>query len=322
MLETNVALPSKPRVIKEEEFSGIFEIDGLYPGYGHTLGNSLRRIILSSLPGAAITQVKIEGVQHEFSTMSGLKEDVITLLLNLKRIRLQMHSETPLTLNLKVSGAKVVTAGDITAPSQIVILNPEQYIGEVTDKGTTLEIELTVEHGLGYVPREVHQREKVDIGTIALDAVFTPIRRVNYEVENMRVGDRTDYNRLRVFIETDGTLTPREALENSIEIMIHQLKAIIGFQDASRAKEPIEAEVVELAGTDDSSIDTDVLKTRIETLDLSTRTQNALENANIRTLGGLVRKKKDDILALDGMGPKGLDEIETLLATMNIAFKE
>lgn len=322
MLETNVALPSKPRVIKEEEFSGIFEIDGLYPGYGHTLGNSLRRIILSSLPGAAITQVKIDGVQHEFSTMAGLKEDVITLLLNLKRIRLQMHSETPLTLNLKVSGAKVVTAGDITAPSQIVILNPEQYIGEVTDKGTTLSIELTVEHGLGYVPREVHQREKVDIGTIALDAVFTPIRRVNYEVENMRVGDRTDYNRLRVFIETDGTLTPREALENSIEIMIHQLKAIIGFQDASRAKEPAEAEVAELAPADDSSIDTDVLKTRIETLDLSTRTQNALENANIRTLGGLVRKKKDDILALDGMGPKGLDEIETLLATMNIAFKE
>jgi DNA-directed RNA polymerase subunit alpha len=322
MLETNVALPSKPRVIKEEEFSGIFEIDGLYPGYGHTLGNSLRRIILSSLPGAAITQVKIDGVQHEFSTMAGLKEDVITLLLNLKRIRLQMHSETPLTLNLKVTGAKVVTAGDITAPSQIVILNPDQYIGEVTDKGTTLSIELTVEHGLGYVPREVHQREKVDIGTIALDAVFTPIRRVNYEVENMRVGDRTDYNRLRVFIETDGTLTPREALENSIEIMIHQLKAIIGFQDASRAKEPVEAEVLELAAADDSSIDTDVLKTRIETLDLSTRTQNALENANIRTLGGLVRKKKDDILALDGMGPKGLDEIETLLATMNIAFKE
>ena len=138
----------------------------------------------------------------------------------------------------------------------------------------------------------------------------------------MRVGDRTDYNRLRVFIETDGTLTPREALENSIEIMIHQLKAIIGFQDASRAKEPAEAEVAELAPADDSSIDTDVLKTRIETLDLSTRTQNALENANIRTLGGLVRKKKDDILALDGMGPKGLDEIETLLATMNIAFKE
>lgn len=321
MLETNVALPSKPRVIKEEEFSGTFEIDGLYPGYGHTLGNSLRRIILSSLPGAAITQVKIDGVDHEFSTIEGVKEDVITILLNLKRVRLQMHSDTALTVNLKVSGQKVVTAGDFDVPSQITVLNPEQPIAEITSKGTTLSIECTIERGLGYVPREVHQKDKVDIGTIALDAVFTPVRRVNYEVENMRVGDRTDYNRLRVFIETDGTLTAREALENSIEIMIHQLKAIIGFQDTFKPVETAADVVPEVMGGDEE-IDADVLKTRIETLDLSTRTLNALENANIRTLGGLVRKKKDDILALDGMGPKGIEEIESLLASMNIAFKE
>jgi DNA-directed RNA polymerase subunit alpha len=321
MLETNVALPSKPRVIKEEEFSGIFEIDGLYPGYGHTLGNSLRRIILSSLPGAAITQVKIDGAEHEFSTLKGVKEDVITILLNLKRVRLQMHSDTALTINLKVSGNKVVTAGDITTPSQITILNPEQPIAEITDKSTTLSIECTVEQGLGYVPREIHQKDKVDIGTIALDAVFTPIRRVNYEVENMRVGDRTDYNRLRVFIETDGTLTAREALENSIEIMIHQLKAIIGFQDVFKPSEPVK-EMVAPEHTEDEGPDIDSLKTRIETLDLSSRTLNALENANIRTLGGLVRKKKEDILALEGMGPKGLAEIESLLASMNISFKE
>lgn len=323
MLETNVALPSKPRVIKEEEFSGVFEIDGLYPGYGHTLGNSLRRIILSSLPGAAITQVKIDGAEHEFSTLSGIKDDVITILLNLKRVRILMHSDTPMTINLKVSGSKVVTAADITAPSQITILNPDQKITEITDKGTTLNIELTIEHGLGYVPREVHQKDKVEIGTIALDAVFTPIRRVNYEVENMRVGDRTDYNRLRVFIETDGTLTPRQALENSIEIMVHQLKAIIGFQDAVSA--PVHTESVDTSkesSEESASIDTDVLKTRIETLDLSSRTLNALENANIRTVGGLVRKKKDDILALDGIGPKGVDELEAMLGGLNIAFKE
>ncbi len=323
MLETNVALPSKPRVIKEEEFSGIFEIDGLYPGYGHTLGNSLRRIILSSLPGAAITQVKFDGVEHEFSTIAGVKEDVITILLNLKRVRLLMHSDTPLTLTLKASGAQVVTAADITVPSQVTILNPEQPIAEITEKGTTLSIELTLEHGLGYVPREVHQKEKVDIGAIALDAVFTPIRRVNYEVENMRVGERTDYNRLRVFIETDGTLTPREALENSIEIMIHQLKAIIGFQDAlqKRTEEAHEDES-DHAVEEVESIDADVLKTRIETLDFSTRTLSALENANIRTLGGLVRKKKDDILALDGIGPKGVEELESILAKMHLGFKE
>ncbi len=322
MLETNVALPSKPRVINEDTFSGVYEVDGLFPGYGHTLGNSLRRIILSSLPGAAITQVKIDGVQHEFSTLAGVKEDIITILLNLKRIRLQMHSDTPMTLNLKVTGAKVITAGDITAPSQIEILNPEQPIAEVTDKSVTFGMELTVEHGLGYVPREVHQKEKVDIGTIALDAVFTPIRRVNYEVENMRVGDRTDYNRLRVFIETDGTISPRQALENSIEIMVHQLKSIIGFQDAvtNTASAALPAE--EKMALDEASLDTDVLKTRIETLDLSTRTQNALENANIRTVGGLVRKKKDDILALEGMGPKGVEEIEAILASLSITFKE
>jgi DNA-directed RNA polymerase subunit alpha len=323
MLETNVALPSKPRVVREEEFSGVFEIDGLYPGYGHTLGNSLRRIILSSLPGAAITQVKIDGVQHEFSALDGVKEDVITILLNLKRVRLLMHSDVPMTLNLKVSGAQVVTAANITAPSQVTILNPEQKIAEITNKGTTLDIELTVEHGLGYVPREVHQKDKVDIGTIALDAVFTPIRRVNYEVENMRVGDRTDYNRLRVFIETDGTLSPREALENSIEIMIHQLKSIIGFQDTVTA--PTRSEEVsdsEESSDEASEIDADILKTRIETLDLSTRTQNALENANIRTVGGLVRKKKDDILSLDGMGPKGIEEIEAILQKLNLGFRE
>lgn len=322
MLETNVALPSKPRVIKEEEFSGIFEIDGLYPGYGHTLGNSLRRIILSSLPGSAITQVKIEGVQHEFSTLEGVREDVITILLNLKRVRLLMHSDAPLTINLKVSGQKVVTAGDITVPSQITILNPEQKIAEITDKSKTLEIECTIERGLGYVPREVHQKDKVDIGVIALDAVFTPVRRVNYEVENMRVGDRTDYNRLRVFIETDGTLTAREALENSIEIMIHQLKAIIGFQDSFKSTESTPEESQTLEHVADDNIDVDVLKTRIETLELSTRTLNALENANIRTLGGLVRKKKDDILSLEGMGPKGIEEIESLLNGMSISFKE
>ena len=319
MLETNVALPSKPRVIKEEGFSGVFEIDGLYPGYGHTLGNSLRRIILSSLPGAAITQVKVNGVQHEFSTIEGVKEDVVTILLNLKRVRLQMHSEAPMVLTLKASNPKKVTAADIEAPSQVTILSPEQHIAEITAKGVGLDMEITVERGLGYVPREVHQKDKVDIGTIALDAVFTPIRRVNYEVENMRVGDRTDYNRLRISIETDGTLTPREALENSIEVMIHQLKSVIGFQEARTSTEVVtDTEEAPLQ----VHVDNDVLKTRIETLDLSTRTLNSLENAQIRTVGGLVRKSKNDILELEGMGPKGIEEIESVLKSMRLTFKE
>jgi DNA-directed RNA polymerase subunit alpha len=319
MLETNVTLPSKPRVVSEDEFRGVFEIDGLYPGYGHTLGNSLRRIILSSLPGAAITQVKIEGVAHEFSAMDGVREDVITILLNLKRIRLALHGDEPMHITLKKSGAGMVTAADITCPSQVEILNPEQPIAEITTKGTTLEMDILVEKGLGYVPREVHQRDKVEIGTIAIDAVFTPIRRANYEVENMRVGDRTDYNRLRVMIETDGTFSPREALEKSIEIMVHQLKAVIGFQEDFTISAPTEAEVVEHVDTEPNP---DMLKTRIETLDLSARTLQALEAASIRTVGGLVRKRKDDILALDGIGPKGLEEIVALLEKMTLSLTE
>ncbi len=316
MLETNVALPSKPRVVSEEDFRGIYEIDGLYPGYGHTLGNSLRRIILSSLPGSAITQVKINGAEHEFSTISGVKEDVITMLLNIKRVRIAAHTDEPITMTLKKKGAGLVTAADIEAPSQIEILSPEQPIAEITNKTTELEIEMTVENGLGYVAREIHQKDKVEIGTIALDAVFTPIRRANYEVENMRVGDRTDYNRLRMMIETDGTMTPREAFEKSIEVMIHQLKSIIGFKD-EEVPEVAAAEVeAETEGEAETEIDPDVLKTRIETLDLSARTLAALEEASIRTVGGLVKKKKDDILALDGIGPKGVDEIVDLLKSM------
>jgi len=321
MLETNVSLPSKPRIVSEEEFRGTYEIDGLFPGYGHTLGNSLRRIILSSLPGAAITQVKITNAKHEFDTISGIKEDVITILLNIKRIRLALHSDEPLTITLKKKGAGMVTAADIDAPSQVEILSPKQEIAEITTKTGELEIEFTIEKGLGYVPREIHSKDKMDVGTIALDAVFTPIRRANYEVENMRVGDRTDYNRLRLMIETDGTMTPKDALEQSIEVMIHQLKSVIGFQEPEQ--ESVETpEVTEDEASSEEEIDPDVLKTRIETLDLSARTLAALEEANIRTVGGLVKKKKNDILALEGIGPKGVDEIIQLLKTMGAQLGE
>ncbi len=321
MLETKVSLPSKPRVVKEEEFRGTYEIDGFYPGYGHTLGNSLRRIILSSLPGSAITHVKITGVEHEFSTIAGVREDVITILLNLKRVRIKSHSDEPITMTLKKKGLGIITAKDIDAPSQIEILSPDQPIAEITNKTTELEMEITVENGMGYVAREIHQKNKVEVGVIAMDAVFTPIRRANYEVENMRVGDRTDYNRLRIMIETDGTVTPRKALEQSIEVMIHQLKSIIGFKDEEiePKKEVSEADV---DSNNEVEIDSDLLKTRIETLDLSARTLSALEEANIRTVGGLVRKKKDDILALDGIGPKGVEEIINLLKTMGTALND
>lgn len=323
MSEYHVLLPSKPKIIEEGNKKGIFEIDGLYPGYGHTLGNSLRRIILSSLPGAAITTVKIKGVNHEFSALSGIKEDIITIVLNLKKVRIEMLSNEMQTVTLKVKGIKEVTAGDITASGQINILNPDLVIANITDKNAELDVELTIEKGLGYLPKEVLQKDKVDIGTIALDARFSPIERVSYEVENMRVGDRTDFNRLKLSIETDGTITPKSALEKSIEIMINQLKAIIGF------KEEESFLIEEERGSDDESEPAgdqedyeDFLKTRIESIDsLSSRTINALINANIRTVGGLARKKEKDILNIEGLGTKGVEEIKKMLLANNITLK-
>jgi DNA-directed RNA polymerase subunit alpha len=324
MPDYNVALPSKPKPVREEGFLGVYEIEGFYPGYGHTIGNSLRRIILSSLPGAAITQVKIDGVLHEFSTVEGVKEDVITLILNLKKVRFMMHTDEAQTIKLSVSGVKNVTAADIEVGSQVEVLNPEQYICDVTDKNAKLNIEIKIEKGLGYLPKEAIQKDKVEIGMIALDAAFTPIRRVNYEVESMRVGDRTDYNRLKITIETDGTLTPRAALESAIEVMIHQLKAIIGFKEEELIQEEIPMMEPEMSGEEEegSEMDTEFLKTRIDSLDLSARTQNALTTANIRTVGGLVRKKEEDLLEIDGLGEKGLQEIKRALSNFGVTLKQ
>jgi DNA-directed RNA polymerase subunit alpha len=321
MTNTNIVLPSKPKIVLEKDFLGIYEIDGLYPGYGHTLGNSLRRIILSSLPGTAITHVKITGVSHEFSTIPGVKEDVITLMLNLKRLRIKMTTDEPQVLSIKVKGVKSITGGDIKFPGQVEILNPELSIANVTDKNTELDIEMTVARGLGYVSKDVLQKERVDIGTIALDATFTPIRRVNYEVENMRVGDRTDFNRLKITIETDGTITPHEALEKSITTMIHQLKAVVGFKEEEVVEAKEEAKEESEDGTPKKELDTEFLKTRIENMGLSQRTSNALANANIRTVGGLVRKKEVDIEGVEGLGPKGIQEIKKALSEFGITLK-
>ncbi len=319
----DLILPSKPKVINEQGASGTYEIDGLYPGYGHTLGNSLRRIILSSLPGAAVTKVKITGVEHEFSALNGIKEDVITMLLALKKLRVRVTGDEPVVLTLKAKGAKEISAKDIDAPGQVEILNPELHIASLTEKSSELDMEITVEKGLGYVPKEIIQKERVDIGAITLDAAFTPIRRANYEVENMRVGDRTDFNRLRMTIETDGTISPREALEKSIALMINQLKAIVGFTEDE--PEAVVASIGEKTESPEGSlkdIDADLLKTRIDSLGFSARTAKALANGNVRTLGGLARKKESDIMDIDGLGAKGIQEIKKLLAQHGITLKQ
>lgn len=337
MPDYKIILPSETRTIKEDGNKGVYEVRGLYPGYGHTLGNSLRRIILSSLPGSTITSVKIDGVPHEFDTIDGIKEDVINIILNLKKLRFKMFVDEPLMATLSVGGQKEVTGADISLPGQIEILNPDQTIATITGKNTNLDIEVTIEKGLGYVTKEALQKNKTGIGIIALDAAFSPIRRVNYEVENMRIGDRTDYNKLTISLETDGTISPYEALETAIGVMINQLKAIVFFKecdDNNSEKGVAGEEGVTEDNKEEGKVDTDkehteeaivdgddVLKTRIDTLNLSTRTTNALDLANVRTIGGLVRKKEKDILALDGLGEKGLKEIKDALAKFGIQTK-
>jgi len=321
----DIIIPSKPKIVREEGWSGTYEIDGLYPGYGHTLGNSLRRIILSSLPGAAVTKVKIKGVDHEFSVLPGIKEDMITILLNLKRLRVQLSTDEAQILTLSAKGVKKLTAKAIEHPGQVEILNPDMHIADLTDKNAELDMEITVEKGLGYVSKDVLHKDRVDVGAIAMDASFSPIKKANYEVENMRVGDRTDFNRLRLSIETDGTLTPREAMEKSIGLMITQLKAIVGWKE----EEPtIEEKVEKTVAKDDKDsadgkppVDVEFLKTRIDDIGLSIRTVKALSNANIRTVGGLARKKELDILDIDGLGSKGIQEIKKVLAQYGISLK-
>ena len=325
MFDHSIKLPSQPRVALEEGNKGIYEIDGLYPGYGHTIGNSLRRIILSSLPGYAVTSVKIDGVSHEFSSIDGVKEDVINLLLNLKFVRFAVTGDEAQIVTLSVKGPKIVTGKDIVCGGQVEVANPDQYICELTGK-TNLSIEITIEKGLGFVSKEDHHKGKMDIGAIGLDAIFSPIRRVSYDVENMRVDDNTNFNRVRMTIETDGTISPREALESGVMIMIRQLEAVLNVKVVGEKSEttevtPSEETTKEKVSETDAQELSDVLKTRIDTLDLTTRTLNALTNANIRTVGGIARKRAEDLLEIEGIGEKGIQEIKKALGDFNLSLK-
>lgn len=224
----------KIKTVSENATSGVFEIEGLFTGFGLTVGNALRRILLSSLPGAAITEIKIKNTSHEFSTLPGVKEDIIGLSLNFKKLRFRTDIDEPQTLSLKAKGEGVVTAAMIKRGSQVEIVNPDEVIATLTEKNAELDVELTVERGLGYSAVESrNQEEKLPIGVIALDAFFSPVRNVSYDIENMRVGDRTDYNRLRIEITTDGTLSPSAALHKSANILNDHFGKISAVQVGS-----------------------------------------------------------------------------------------
>ena len=233
-----ISLPKPPKVIDKKDNWARFQIEGLYPGYGLTIGNSLRRVLLSSLPGAAITQVKIKGVQHEYSTMPGVLEDVITIAMNLKKLRFKLYSEEPQKATLKVKGEKQVKGADFKMPSQVELVNKSAQIATLTSPKAELDMEIQIEKGIGYEPVEKRKRQgKLEIGVIPIDAIFTPIVRVSYKVENMRVGERTDFNRLYLDITTDGTVTPEEAFSQASEIMVDHFSLFTGVFVSKPKKE-------------------------------------------------------------------------------------
>lgn len=313
-----ITLPKKPKVITKDNFNAVIEVEDIYPGYGVTLGNALRRVMLSSLEGAAVTLVKIKGVPHEFSTLPSVSEDIMEILLNIKQLRFILNSDESQKIYLKVRGERSVTAKDIECPSQVEVVNKESHIAELTGKNAELEIEMTVDKGFGYVPVEQRKKEKLEIGAIALDAIFTPIRKINYEVEDMRVGDRTDFNRLKFSIETDGSMDPEEAFAKAAKILVDQFAQL-----TSLGGDQIPLISGEVEQLEEKSVKKDdELKIKVADLELPARVINALESAGIKTVGGIIRKTETDILGVEGMGEKGASEVKKIIEKMGLELKE
>ena len=311
-----ISLPQKPKIVEKKENFAIFEIEELAPGYGITVGNALRRVLLSSLEGAAITSVKIKGTSHEFSNISGVVEDMVEIILNLNQIRFKYFTEDfPQKAELKVRGQKKVAAGDIKVPSSLEIVNPKQHIATISDKRGEIDMEILIGKGIGYETIEQSKKEKLEIGTIPLDAIFTPMRKVNFKVENMRVGDRTDFNRLFVEVETDGTIAPEEAFSRAVEVLVSHFQ-VLRELPSSKKEERISAEKKESGGSKE-----DLLKEKIEEVGFSKRTANALSAGGIKTLGGLVRKTENDLSKLDGFGDRAVKEVKRFLKKKGLSLK-
>jgi DNA-directed RNA polymerase subunit alpha len=294
------------------EFYGRFTAEPFERGYGHTIGNSLRRILLSSLEGAAITSVKITGALHEFAVLKGVKEDVAQIILNLKKIRVKLHTGAAEKLYLKVKKAGRVTAHDIEKNANVEIMNPEQEIANI-DNGTTLEMELEVMIGKGYVLSDEIKNHKYSVGTIVLDSLFSPITKVNYEVENTRVEQILNYDRLVMEIWTDGSVSPKDALIESAKILKNSLSIFTGV---TPEEAPVEEETEE---KEDDKV-SDLLEQSLGIMDLSTRSSNSLKNAGIETLRELVEVKEEDMMNFDNFGKRSLEEIKEKLAELGLSL--
>ena len=307
-----------PRIVHEEinEDRGVFVIEPLDRGFGYTFGNSLRRVLLSSLEGAAVTAVKIEGVAHEFTTLPGVREDVTDVLLNLKNLICRLHGESPeMEVHIAKKGAGAVTAADIQAPADLEILNPELEFAHLSDKGK-LEMTLTIGRGRGYVPAELNRGPEQPIGVIPIDSIFSPVRRVSYDVEAARVGQRTDYDKLTLDVTTDGSLEPRDAIGQAAEILIRQLAIFTdldrmeGFGEAAAAESGAEAPTAH--GMENFPI---------EELELGVRSYNCLKRVGIETIGDLVSKSENELAAIPNFGKKSIEEVKETLQTHGLGLR-
>jgi DNA-directed RNA polymerase subunit alpha len=312
-----ISLPLPPKVIQKKKNQAVFEVEGLYPGYGVTIGNALRRVLLSSLQGAAVIEVKIKGAPHEFSTIPGVLEDTIMILLNIKNLRFKIFEGESQKVQLKVKGDGEVKGSDFKCPSQIKLVNPDLHIATITDKKTELDIEIQVEKGIGYVPKDQIKIKKSEIGAITVDAIFTPIRNVNFQIENMRVGDRTDFDKLSLEIETDGTITPEEAFFEACDILIKHFNIIFEGKAGEEKQKGSEGHSSEKV----SDGEEDVTKLAVEDLKLTGRTLNALLNNSIKTVGGIVKKSEKNLSELDGMGDKAISEIKRKIKKLGLELK-
>ncbi len=305
----------KPRIecieTPTDDSYGKYVIEPLERGYGTTLGNSLRRVLLSSLPGTAVTSIRISGIQHEFSAIPGVKEDVTEIVLNIKRIIARLHSDEPKTVYIEASGEGEVTAGDIKADGEVEILNPELHIATL-GPDASLSMELTLDHGRGYVPADKNKNPQQIIGTIPVDSIYTPVLKVNYAVENTRVGNQTDFDKLTLEVWTDRTISPRDAVSLGAKILVDHFTLFTDLSDSIGSR----STVVEKVETQRDK----VLEMTIEELDLSARSFNCLKRANINTVEDLISKTQDEMIKVRNLGRKSLEEVEHKLAMMGLSL--
>jgi len=317
-----IPLPQSFKVKKIKENCASFEMEGMWPGYGTTLGNALRRVLLSSLEGAAVTEVRIAGVSHEFSVIPGVSEDALQILMNLKRLRFKCFSDEPQKVTLSVQGEKEVKGSDIVLNPQVELANPDLVIATINDKKVSLDMELQIEKGVGYVSQELIKNKKPEIGVIALDAIFTPIKSVNYKVENVRVGGRTDFDKLEVEVETDGTVDPESAFLQALDILLAHFQFVKENLKPEEKEAPVEEPVQSEEKAEVKEEKPAVAEDKeLSELKISIRTLNVLAENKIKSVSGITSKTEDQIAKLKGMGEKGIKEIRKALKKIDLDFK-